>query len=74
MLGAVGAAVVYGPAKYHPVSDEQPTADERAFYNGLSKLGWSLAVSWVILACVKAHWHELGATFHLNWDRMEWSG
>ena len=48
-----GASVVYGIARYNPVSSLHPSLADRAAYNGLSKLAWSLALSWLILACVK---------------------
>ena len=56
---AVGCAVVYGTnpwqkkaADIHWTHKEIPIA-ARSFYNGLHRVGWGLAVGWVILACVK---------------------
>ena len=56
----VGCAVIYGTnpwlekasdVMWDPV-EEIPIA-ARSFYNGLHRVGWGLAVGWVILACVK---------------------
>jgi len=56
------AAVVYGPSEYNitkdirvatPCSGMHPPMINRVMYNGFAKVAWSLAISWVILACVK---------------------
>ena len=49
----VGFLVVYGLVPYQ----KDPTLDaslaERAIYGGFHRLAWALALSWVILACIK---------------------
>ena len=49
----VGFLVVYGLVPYQ----KDPTLDaslaERAIYVGFHRLAWALALSWVILACIK---------------------
>ena len=56
---AVGCAVVYGTNPWQKkAADIHWTHKEisiaaRSFYNGLHRVGWGLAVGWVILACVK---------------------
>ena len=56
---AIGCAVVYGTNPWlkkagdiHWNHKEIPIA-ARSLYNGLHRVGWGLAVGWVILACVK---------------------
>ena len=53
VAAATAASVVGGIAWYNMVSPLVPSLWERAAYNGFSKLGWSLALGWVILACEK---------------------
>ena len=36
-----------------PCSGMHPPMINRVMYNGFAKVAWSLAISWVILACVK---------------------
>ena len=51
---AVGAAVIYGNSDSAGFSAQrQPTLLETTFYNGFNRFAWSVAVGWVILACVK---------------------
>jgi len=61
---AAGLALVtiYGPTQWNltkditiasPLNPDYPNQATRAFYNGFSKISWSLAVAWVIFACVK---------------------
>ena len=62
-LAAVAAsAAAYGPYQYNltkditvtiPGSDTNPPLLDRVMFNGIAKIAWSLAISWVILACVK---------------------
>ena len=57
--GLLGALCVYGPydtGMFSQVNDGKETSKAVIIsYVGLSKLGWSLALGWVILACVKGH-------------------
>ena len=49
----VGCLVIYGLVPYQKdVQSDAPLA-ERAIYGGFHRLAWALAVSWVILACIK---------------------
>ena len=51
---AVGAAVIYGNSDSAGFSAQrQPALLETTFYNGFNRFAWSVAVGWVILACVK---------------------
>ena len=49
----IGLACIYGIAQYSPVSGNIPSLAEVVIYNGFNRLGWSCAVSWVIIACIK---------------------
>ena len=49
----VGCLVIYGLVPYQKdIQSDAPLA-ERAIYGGFHRLAWALAVSWVILACIK---------------------
>ena len=50
---AVGLAVIYGNCGYQAQMGEGASNPERALYNGLHRLAWAVALSWVILACSK---------------------
>ena len=49
----VGTLVIYGLIPYQKGYDLVASVWERAIYGGFHRLAWSLALSWVILACVK---------------------
>ena len=58
----VAVSVVYGVSGYNllldarvaqPFSEVSPPLAGRVIFNGFGKIGWALAVSWLILACVK---------------------
>ena len=54
--GVVGAAVVYGPYGIivtRKLDGHETSLAESVAYVAFGKLAWSLAVSWLILACVK---------------------
>ena len=62
LAGVIGSAAVYGPSAYNllidaavatPCSDTHPPLVDRFMFNGFAKIAWSLAVGWVIVACVK---------------------
>ena len=56
VAGALGAVVVYGPYDIvvkRPLEGGEASLAESVAYTAFSKLAWSLAVSWLILACVK---------------------
>ena len=62
LAATVASAVVYGVADYNllldariavPRSGYTPPLASRVLFNGFAKLAWALAISWVILACVK---------------------
>jgi len=59
---AVASCVLYSVQKYNLVADPSVTFKcgensaplwQRVIFNGFSKIGWSLSISWLILACVK---------------------
>jgi len=50
---AVGSVVIYGLVPYQKDPTLVASIGARSMYGGLHRLAWSLAVSWVILACVK---------------------
>jgi len=54
----IGSAVIYGLVPYQQSlmdwpAPKTPTVAEASLYNGLHRLAWSIALSWVIIACVK---------------------
>jgi len=60
--GALGSAVVYGVSEYNivanpsvaiPCTTDHPPMAARVIFNGFAKIGWAVALSWLILACVK---------------------
>ena len=56
ITGAMGSVIIYGLYPY--VGDFLTTGQggskvTKAAYNGLHRLGWSICIGWVILACVK---------------------
>lgn len=55
--------VIYGLVPYqkhvYPPDILEASVAERALYGGFHRLAWSLALSWVILACVKVTFQEL---------------
>ena len=53
LAALIGCLVVYGLVPYQKDPTLVASTAERALYGGLHRLGWALAVSWVILACVK---------------------
>ena len=53
LAALIGCLVVYGLVPYQKDPSLVASTAERAFYGGLHRLAWALAVSWVILACVK---------------------
>ena len=53
LAALIGCLVVYGLVPYQKDPALVASTAERAFYGGLHRLAWALAVSWVILACVK---------------------
>lgn len=53
LAALIGCLVVYGLVPYQKDPTLVASTAERAFYGGLHRLAWALAVSWVILACVK---------------------
>ena len=64
LAAVVGSAAVYGPADYNllidstiatPCTGNHPSLVDRVMFNGFAKIAWSLAVSWVVVACVKKH-------------------
>ena len=74
VAAVLACATVYGPTKANilkdvtvslPISPDYPSRAERSTYNGFSKISWSLAVCWVILACVKGRGGAVNA--FLSW-------
>ena len=53
LAALTGCLVVYGLVPYQKDPALLASTTERALYGGLHRLAWSLALSWVILACVK---------------------
>ena len=62
LAAVVACAVVYGIENYNllldarvaiPFSGHNPPLASRVLFNGFAKIAWALAISWVILACVK---------------------
>merc|ERR1711892_658724 len=62
VAGFLGAVAVYSPEEYNivkdvqvavPCSAKEPPLYTRVLFNGFAKISWGLAISWVILACVK---------------------
>ena len=49
----VGCLVIYGLVPYQKDMTLAASLPERAIYGGFHRLAWSLALSWVILACIK---------------------
>ena len=58
----LSVSVVYGISSYNllldsrvaqPFHEENPPLAARVIFNGFGKIAWALAISWVILACVK---------------------
>ena len=49
----VGCLVIYGLVPYQKDLQSDAPLAERAIYGGFHRLAWALAVSWVILACIK---------------------
>lgn len=50
---AAGLAVIYGTSGYQARWGRGSSTAERALYNGLHRLAWSLSLSWLIIACTK---------------------
>ena len=60
----VGCLVIYGLIPYQKdlmTMQKDASLAERAIYGGFHRLAWALALSWVILACIK------GAGGPVNW-------
>ena len=53
---AIGLSVVYGEVPYID-SDKFPQLNDslRVIYGSLSRMGWAIALSWVVFACVKGY-------------------
>ena len=66
VAGAVACACIYGIADYFPTSQKEPEHYKVVLYCGLNRLAWSLAISWVIVACIK----EMGGPVN---DFLSWS-
>ena len=49
----VGCLVIYGLVPYQKDMTLAASLPERAIYGGFHRLAWALALSWVILACIK---------------------
>ena len=49
----VGSLVIFGLVPYQKDSTLVASLAERAIYGGFHRLAWALALSWVILACIK---------------------
>ena len=49
----VGCLVIYGLVPYQKDMSLDASLAERAIYGGFHRLAWALALSWVILACIK---------------------
>jgi len=49
----VGSLVIFGLVPYQKDSTLVASLAERAIYSGFHRLAWALALSWVILACIK---------------------
>ena len=49
----VGCLVIYGLVPYQKDPTLAASLAERVLYGGLHRLAWALALSWVILACIK---------------------
>jgi len=49
----VAAACIYGIVDYSPVGEKAAKHFEYVLYLGFNRLAWSLAISWVIVACIK---------------------
>ena len=53
MAVLMGTLVIYGLVPYQKDPTMEASTMTRALYGGLHRLVWALALSWVILACVK---------------------
>ena len=56
VAGAVAATCIYGIANYSiadSFAGKFPELYQQALYIGFNRLAWSLAISWVIIACIK---------------------
>lgn len=53
---AIGLSVVYGEVPYMD-SEKFPQLNDylRVIYGSLSRMGWAIALSWVVFACVKGY-------------------
>jgi len=49
----VGCLVIYGLVPYQKDNTLAASLAERTLYGGFHRLAWALALSWVILACIK---------------------
>ena len=49
----VGCLVIYGLVPFQKDINLDASLAERAIYGGFHRLAWALALSWVILACIK---------------------
>ena len=49
----VGCLVIYGLVPYQKDTTLAASLAERTLYGGFHRLAWALALSWVILACIK---------------------
>jgi hypothetical protein len=67
-----GCLVVYGLVPYQKDMAAVASTTERSLYGGFHRLAWSLAVSWVILACVKVEARPLCISSGLAGSR--WTG
>ena len=66
VAGAVACACIYGIADYFPTSPKEPEHYKVVLYCGFNRLAWSLAISWVIVACIK----DMGGPVN---DFLSWS-
>ena len=56
----VGCLVVYGLVPYQKgFFTLEASLAERAIYGGFHRLAWALALSWVILACIKGFFSSI---------------
>jgi len=80
IMSTIACTVLYGVTQWNIVSDptialpcqpceeecEKPSLVVRAIFNGFAKIGWSVPLAWVILACVKGQGGPINSI--LSWS------